>query len=125
MHFMRIEPRVAWRLQNFQTGDVSSFLLRTPENLGVPVFFRVWHDNTGEGDKAGWFLAKVIVVDRQTKQWCVAQQLFYFFSLTISIMTTCSYGSVCVYVQDERMTSSCACVRVLQVPVPGERVDGA
>ena len=63
--------RVAWRLQNFQTGDVSSFLLRTPENLGVPVFFRVWHDNTGEGDKAGWFLAKVIVVDRQTKQWCV------------------------------------------------------
>ena len=55
--------------KNFQTGDVSAFLLRTQYDLGVPVNIRVWHDNSGEGRKAGWFLSKIVIVDLQNKQW--------------------------------------------------------
>ena len=55
--------------KNFKTGDVSAFLLRTQYDLGVPVNIRVWHDNSGEGRKAGWFLSKIVIVDLQNKQW--------------------------------------------------------
>ena len=55
--------------KNFQTGDVTAFLLQSQRDLGVPVNIRVWHDNSGEGRKAGWFLSKIVIVDLQNKQW--------------------------------------------------------
>ena len=55
--------------KNFQTGDVTAFLLQSQRDLGVPVNIRVWHDNSGEGRKAGWFLSKIVIVDLQDKQW--------------------------------------------------------
>ena len=32
----------------------------------------MWHDNSGKGKKASWFVSKVVIVDRQTGEW-------YFF----------------------------------------------
>ena len=32
---------------NFQSGDVSTFLLRSPKSLGIPAALRMWHDNSG------------------------------------------------------------------------------
>ena len=58
--------------KNFQNGDVSAFLLRSPASLGIPACLRVWHDNSGQGKKASWFLSKVVIVDLQTGEW-------YFF----------------------------------------------
>ena len=58
-------------VQNFERGQVSSFLMNTPEALGTPVFLRVWHDNSGEGHDNDWQLDKVIVVDLQTRNWSV------------------------------------------------------
>ncbi len=55
--------------QNFQAGEVNRFLMRTPVGLGVPLQIKIWHDNSGEGSKAGWFLAKIVIVDVQTKKW--------------------------------------------------------
>ena len=55
--------------KNFQRGDVNPFLLQTSHDLGIPAYLRMWHDNSGKGNKAGWFLSKVVIVDQQTKQW--------------------------------------------------------
>jgi ankyrin repeat protein len=31
-------------------------------------FLKIWHDNSGKGDKASWFLNQIIVHDLQTKE---------------------------------------------------------
>ena len=55
--------------KNFQTGDVNTFLLKTSHTLGVPAYIKISHDNSGKGKKAGWFLSKVVIVDKKDKQW--------------------------------------------------------
>ena len=55
--------------KNFQTADVNPFLLQTYDYLGVPAYIRIWHDSSGKGNKASWFLSKIVIVDLQTKQW--------------------------------------------------------
>ena len=55
--------------QNFDQGDVNSFLMTTPDDLGVPVTLKIWHDNSGEGKKAGWYCSKVVVVDLDKGEW--------------------------------------------------------
>ena len=37
-------------------------------SLGQLSYLRIWHDNTGIGDYASWFLGVVIVRDIQTAQ---------------------------------------------------------
>ena len=36
--------------------------------LGSLNYIRIWHDNTGEGDSASWFLKYIIVRDLQTME---------------------------------------------------------
>ena len=36
------------------------------KSLGALLYLRIWHDNTGVGDYASWFLGAVIVRDLQT-----------------------------------------------------------
>ena len=36
--------------------------------LGALNYLRVWHDNSGKGDKASWFLKYIIVHDLQTRE---------------------------------------------------------
>ncbi len=41
--------------------------------MGSLTFLKIWHDNSGKGEKASWFLNHIIVHDLQTKE------KFYFF----------------------------------------------
>ena len=43
----------------------------TPWTLGEPIVLKIWHDNSGSGSLASWFLSKVVLVDVNTKKWCV------------------------------------------------------
>ncbi|XP_078682422.1 polycystin-1-like protein 2 [Branchiostoma floridae x Branchiostoma belcheri] len=52
----------------FQTGGVNTFLLTTPQKLGSLTSLTVWHDNSGEGRHASWFLERVEVTDLQTNK---------------------------------------------------------
>jgi polycystin 1L2 len=36
--------------------------------LGNLNYLKIWHDNSGKGDKASWFLKYIIVRDMQTKE---------------------------------------------------------
>ncbi|CAH1272997.1 PKD1L3 [Branchiostoma lanceolatum] len=49
----------------FQTGGVNTFLLTTPEQLGCLTSLTVWHDNSGVGRHASWFLERAEVTDLQ------------------------------------------------------------
>ena len=52
-------------LQHFTRGSCRHFLMSTDGSLDSLLFCRIWHDNAGKGDDAGWFLDKVIVEDLQ------------------------------------------------------------
>ena len=47
-------------------------LLALRRSLGLLSYIRLWHDNTGQGSSASWFLKYVIIRDLQT------MQKFYF-----------------------------------------------
>ena len=55
-------------MQNFARGEISSFLMKCPEEIGVPLSLQIWHDNSGES-QAGWFLGKIVFIDLQQKRW--------------------------------------------------------
>ncbi|XP_021346749.1 polycystic kidney disease protein 1-like 2 isoform X2 [Mizuhopecten yessoensis] len=46
-------------------GSVNNYLLSVPFSLGNLVFLRVWHDNSGKGNNADWFLNMVLIKDLQ------------------------------------------------------------
>lgn len=52
----------------FRRGGVDAFLMTTSSPLGQLSYMRLWHDNSGKGKYASWFLKYVIVVDLQTKE---------------------------------------------------------
>ncbi len=43
-------------------------------SLGLLNYIRIWHDNTGQGSSASWYLKYIIVRDLQT------METFYFIS---------------------------------------------
>ncbi|CAF4456624.1 unnamed protein product, partial [Adineta steineri] len=50
----------------FQRGGIDSFIMSVPKSLGLLNYIRIWHDNSGEGSSASWFLKYIIVRDLQT-----------------------------------------------------------
>ena len=58
---IRTLPRIT-----FQRGGIDSFVMTTRKSLGALQYLRIWHDNTGVGNFASWFLGAVIVRDLQT-----------------------------------------------------------
>ncbi|CAF3754605.1 unnamed protein product [Adineta steineri] len=62
----------------FQRGGIDSFIIAVPKSLGLLDYIRIWHDNTGEGSSASWFLKYIIVRDLQTldKSYFISQQWF-------------------------------------------------
>ncbi|CAF0758584.1 unnamed protein product [Adineta steineri] len=60
----------------FQRGGINSFIIAVPKSLGLLNYIRIWHDNTGEGSSASWFLKYIIVRDLQTldKSYFICQQ---------------------------------------------------
>ena len=51
-------------------GEIASFLMKCPEELGTPLSVQIWHDNSG-GKEAGWYLGKIVLIDLQQKRWSV------------------------------------------------------
>ncbi|CAF4435552.1 unnamed protein product, partial [Adineta steineri] len=62
----------------FQRGGINSFIIAVPKSLGLLNYIHIWHDNTGEGSSASWFLKYIIVRDLQTldKSYFISQQWF-------------------------------------------------
>jgi polycystin 1L2 len=52
----------------FRRGGMDSFVMSVKQPLGNLSYIRIWHDNTGSGDDASWFLKYVIVHDVQTRE---------------------------------------------------------
>lgn len=53
-------------------GGVDSFIMSVKKPLGDLSFLRIWHDNSGAGKMASWFLKCVIVHDLQSRK------IYYF-----------------------------------------------
>ena len=51
-----------------QRSAVDTFIMSVSSPLGNLNYLRVWHDNSGQGSKASWFLKFVIVHDLQTRE---------------------------------------------------------
>jgi hypothetical protein len=61
-----------------QRGGIDAFIMAVPRSLGLLNYIRIWHDNSGEGSSASWFLKYIIVQDLQTmhKFYFIAQRWF-------------------------------------------------
>ncbi|CAF4162103.1 unnamed protein product, partial [Adineta steineri] len=62
----------------FQRSGIDSFIMSVPKSLGLLNYIRIWHDNSGQGSSASWFLKYIIVRDLQTmeKFYFIAQRWF-------------------------------------------------
>ena len=49
--------------QILQRATVDRFILDTSRCLGPLRYFRIWHDNSGIGTGASWYLDRVVVTD--------------------------------------------------------------
>ncbi|CAF2051343.1 unnamed protein product [Rotaria magnacalcarata] len=49
-------------------GCVDSFIMAVPKSLGQLNFLRIWHDNSGQGSDASWFLKYIVARDLQTME---------------------------------------------------------
>ncbi|KAI8485745.1 hypothetical protein Bbelb_365790 [Branchiostoma belcheri] len=47
-------------------GSTLHFVMPVRESLGEVLLLRIWHDNSGEGDTASWFLGSFVVRDIET-----------------------------------------------------------
>ena len=61
-----------------QRGGIDVFVMSVPKCLGDLNCVRIWHDNSGEGSSASWFLKYLIVQDLQTmkKYYFIGQRWF-------------------------------------------------
>lgn len=48
---------------------MSSFVVKTPYSLGIPLSINIWHDNSGKDGKQNWFLEKIVVIDMENRMW--------------------------------------------------------
>ncbi|CAF1479120.1 unnamed protein product, partial [Rotaria sordida] len=52
----------------FRRGGIDAFIMTVPKSLGLLNYIRIWHDNSGKGSSASWFLKYIIVTDLQTME---------------------------------------------------------
>ncbi|XP_061175461.1 uncharacterized protein LOC133184410 [Saccostrea echinata] len=52
----------------FRRGGVDGFLMSVPRPLGALNYLHIWHDNSGKGKFASWYLRNVVLRDVQTDQ---------------------------------------------------------
>ncbi|KAH9502263.1 hypothetical protein Btru_073282, partial [Bulinus truncatus] len=52
----------------FPTGSVCHFVMACPKCLGDLQCLKIWHDNSGKGNEAPWFLDRIEIVDIQTRK---------------------------------------------------------
>ncbi|XP_077981779.1 polycystin-1-like protein 2 [Glandiceps talaboti] len=53
----------------FSAGSNNNFLLTVPKSLGTLQYLHIWHDSSGLGADASWYLHRVIVSDVQAGKW--------------------------------------------------------
>ncbi|UJR09075.1 hypothetical protein I4U23_013322 [Adineta vaga] len=58
----------------FQRGGIDAFVMAVPKSLGLLNYIRIWHDNSGAGSSASWYLKYIIVRDLET------MEKFYFIA---------------------------------------------
>lgn len=54
--------------QEFATGSVVNFLMSSSAYLGDMEYIRVWHDNSGGGNDASWYLSRIEIQDVQRNE---------------------------------------------------------
>ncbi|CAF1616393.1 unnamed protein product [Adineta ricciae] len=61
-----------------QRGGIDSFIMAVPKSLGRLNYMRIWHDNSGVGNRASWFMKYIVVRNLQTmeKNHFICQQWF-------------------------------------------------
>ncbi|CAG0918125.1 unnamed protein product [Notodromas monacha] len=52
--------------QVFQSGQFDNFVMATGRPMGPLNYLRIWHDNTGKGQLASWYLNFIVIRDLQT-----------------------------------------------------------
>ncbi|KAH9502266.1 hypothetical protein Btru_073289, partial [Bulinus truncatus] len=55
---------------NFPTGSVCHFVMACPNCLGDLQCMKIWHDNSGKGSEATWYLDRIDIVDLQNGRTC-------------------------------------------------------
>ncbi len=58
----------ARKRQVFRRGGIDSFIISTSRSLGDLLYVKVWHDNSGKGGNASWYLNHIIIHDLQTRE---------------------------------------------------------
>ena len=85
----------------FQRGSIDGFILAVPRCLGRLNYLRLWHDNSGRGSSASWFVKSLVVRDLQTsikshficQRWLAVEEddglvsLSLFSALCLSLST--------------------------------------
>lgn len=59
---------ILFYLKEFTTGSVMNFLMSTTVYLGDLEYIRIWHDNSGSGNFASWYLSKIEIHDVQRNE---------------------------------------------------------
>ena len=55
-------------LQGFGSSSVKRFVMSVPKKIDDPSVLKIWHDNSGSGNEASWYLNKITLQDIQTQE---------------------------------------------------------
>ncbi|XP_055877066.1 polycystin family receptor for egg jelly-like isoform X1 [Biomphalaria glabrata] len=78
--------------EGFSTGSVCHFVMACEECLGDLQCIKIWHDNSGKGNDATWYLDQIDIVDLQNTKgyyFVCGEWLSPEFSLETTIAATC------------------------------------
>ncbi|XP_071131781.1 polycystin-1-like protein 2 [Mytilus edulis] len=54
--------------KGFGIGSTRRFVMTVPQQIHNPAFLQIWHDDSGKGGAASWYLNKVLIEDLQTEE---------------------------------------------------------
>ncbi|KAJ8317990.1 hypothetical protein KUTeg_003081 [Tegillarca granosa] len=57
--------------REMSTGSVMYYIMAVSEPLGELDYIYIWHDNSGGGSNASWYLARIDIEDIQKKERCL------------------------------------------------------
>lgn len=59
------------------------YLLSVPQPLGSLDYMSIWHDNSGEGADASWYLDSIVVKDLHTDERYIVDMLLFVIRKSI------------------------------------------
>ncbi|XP_076075490.1 polycystin-1-like protein 2 isoform X1 [Mytilus galloprovincialis] len=54
--------------RGFDVGSIRKFVMSVGKPINDPTVLKIWHDNSGQGNSASWYLNKIILEDVQTSE---------------------------------------------------------